>query len=59
MTSRVSSVITIMILKEIVIEMRNQIVKIKRISEKQEYHYQQGVTFGTEKNTAFLLLILG
>jgi len=33
-----SGVIRIMILKEIDIEMRNEIVKIKRISEKPEHH---------------------
>jgi len=39
-TSSVSSVITTMILKEIDIEMRNTIVKIKVIFEKPEDHYK-------------------
>jgi hypothetical protein len=40
MISRVSSVITTTIPKEIDIDMRNKIVKIERIFEKQEYHYK-------------------
>jgi hypothetical protein len=40
MTSSVGSVITTMILKEIDIDMRNKIVKIKRILEKPEHHYK-------------------
>jgi hypothetical protein len=40
MTSSVSSVITTTILKENDIEMRNKIVKVKRILEKSEHHYK-------------------
>jgi hypothetical protein len=40
MTTSVSSVITTIILKEIDIEMRNKIGKIKRIFEKPEHHYK-------------------
>jgi len=35
-----SSVITTIILKEFVIEMRNKIVKIKIIFDKPEHHYK-------------------
>jgi len=57
MTGSVSSVITAIILKEIDIEMRNKIGKIKRIFEKQEHHYKLRGHFWTEENGAFLILI--
>ena len=40
MTSSVSSVITTMVLKEIDIDMRNKIVKIKIILERPDHHYK-------------------